>query len=92
MAPAGYMAKRVSKRPDFLKASQLIDIFSVSNCVSEDFADYVDHWKHNGHWLFDSPEIIRSIAREDSVELAGASLFYYEVYEMEFDGERWRQY
>ena len=51
------------------------------------FDDYVDYWKHNGFWLFDSPEIIHNLAQENSINLAGTMLFYYEVYEKEFDGE-----
>jgi hypothetical protein len=99
MIPAGYMAKRVYKKDDRLKvgkkrvfletAPQVIDVYSVSNCISEDFADYISYWKHNGYWLFDSPEIIKKVAEENSIQLAGTSLFYYEAHEMEFDGERW---
>jgi hypothetical protein len=89
MIIVGYMAKRVSKRTDWLNANHVTDIYSVSDCVSEDFADYVNYWKHNGYWFFDSPEVIRSLARENSIELEGTSLFYYEAYEMEFDGEGW---
>ena len=92
MTPAGYMAKRVHTRPDWLKAPQVVDIYSVSSCSSEDFADYVSYWKHNGFWLFDSPEIIKSVAKENSIQLEGTSLFYYEVHEMEFDGESWHPY
>jgi len=46
----------------------------------------------NGYWLFDSPEIIKSICKEHSIHLEGASLFYYEAYEQEFDGEGWHSY
>lgn len=92
MVPAGYMAKHVSKKPDWVKASQVVDIYSLSRCVSKDFADYIKYWKHNGYWLFDSPEIIQTIAREHSIPLEGTSLFYYEAYEKEFDGERWHPY
>jgi hypothetical protein len=93
MIPVGYMAKRVSKKPDWLDATEVVDIYSVSGCNSEDFAvDYVDYWKHNGYWLFDSPEVIRTVARENSLDLERTFLFYYEAYEMEFDGERWRPY
>ncbi len=42
------MAKRVSKRPDWLKAPQVIDIYSVSGCISKNFADYINYWRHNG--------------------------------------------
>jgi hypothetical protein len=99
MTPAGYMAKRVYTKDDwlearkekvFLKAApQVMDVYSVSSCISEDFADYISFWKHNGYWFFDSPEVIKSVAKENSIPLDGTSLFYYEVHEMEFDGERW---
>ncbi|MGH9516020.1 MAG: hypothetical protein ACRD3P_10130 [Terriglobales bacterium] len=92
MIPAGYMAKRVSKRPDWLRALQVSDVYSVSGCVSEDFADYINYWKHNGYWFFNSPDLIRSVAQENGIDLSGTSLFYYEVYEKEFDGENWLQF
>jgi hypothetical protein len=57
--------------------------------MSENFADYIKFWKHNGYWLFDSPAILRKVADENAIDLEGTSLFYYEVHEMEFDGECW---
>lgn len=92
MIPVGYMAKRVSKNPDWLKASQVTAIYSVSGCISEDFADYINYWKHNGYWLFDSPEIIKGLSKDNSIQLEGTTLFYYEAYEKEFDGENWHLY
>ena len=92
MIPVGYMAKHVCLKPDWLAAPQVFDIYSVAGCISEDFADWVNYWKHNGYWFFDSPEIIQSIARNNSTPLQGTSLFYYEAYEMEFDGEVWREF
>ena len=92
MIPVGYMAKRVRRRPGWLAAPQVTDSYSVSNCQSENFADYIPYWKHNGYWFFDSPEIIESVAGEHSIQLGGTSLFYYEVYEMEFDGESWHAF
>jgi hypothetical protein len=92
MLPAGYLAKRISTKPEWLKAPQVTDIYSVSGCMSEVFADYVEYWKHNGFWLFDSPKKIQDIAQEESIDLTGTSLFYYEVYEKEFDGTAWLTY
>jgi hypothetical protein len=92
MIPAGYMAKRVHKATDWLQPSEVVDIYSVSGCVSEDFADYINHWKHNGYWFFNSPEIIRSISVKESVALEGTSLFYYEAHALEFDGKSWLAY
>lgn len=70
MVPAGYMAKRVVNRPDWLHSVRVSSIYSLSGCISEDFANYIDCWKHNGYWLFDSPAEILDVAREKKVDLA----------------------
>lgn len=62
MISAGYMAKRVAIKPDWLKANEVEDIYSVSGYISKDFADYINFWKHNGYWLFDSPNVIEQLA------------------------------
>ncbi|MDD1617637.1 MAG: hypothetical protein CG439_2728, partial [Methylococcaceae bacterium NSP1-2] len=85
MIPVGYMYKRVETKPDWLAAETVFDVYSLSACVSDDFADYIKYWKHNGYWLFNSPEIIREIAANENIDLLGTTLFYYEVYEYEFD-------
>jgi len=85
MIPAGYMAKRVRSRPEWIKAEHVIDVYSVSNCVSKDFADFIRYWKHNDYWFFDSPDTIRQLSDAESIDLTGTSLFYYEVHELEFD-------
>lgn len=92
MTPAGYMAKRVQKRPDWPEAPHVAEIYSVSGCLSENFADYISYWRHNGYWFFDSPEIIRTVAEKNAIQLEGTPLFYYEAYEMEFDGAAWHPY
>jgi hypothetical protein len=89
MIPAGYLAKRVCIKPDWLRAKQVTHIYSVSGCSAEIFAYRVDYEYLNGFWLFDSPEIIQIIAQENSIDLAGTTLFYYEIHEEEFDGGTW---
>lgn len=85
MIPIGYMYKTVATQPDWLKASGVADIYSVAGCVSENFADYINYWKHNGYWLFDTPQIIETLAKTEKIDLSGMTLFYYEAYEQEFD-------
>ena len=60
------MAKKVANKPDWLKAPLVTDVYSVSGCISEDFADYIEYCKHNGYRLFDSPEIICGVARKNT--------------------------
>jgi len=87
MKPAGYMAKRIASKPDGITADGVVDVFSLSGCISTNFADYVGFWKHNGYWLFDSPEVIEQVARDNSIDLSGTTLFYYEVYKLQFDAD-----
>jgi hypothetical protein len=91
MTPAGYMAKTVQTPPEF-HIDGVRDVYSVSSDMNPDVVDYIHYWKHNGYWLFDSPEIIQALAQENQIQLEGTSLFYYEVYEKEFDGNNWLPY
>jgi len=87
LTPAGYMAKKVVKRPDWIQAPKVDDVYSVSGCLSGYFADYINYWKHNGYWFFDSVQIIQSLAKEHSLALGECKFFYYEVFEEEFNDE-----
>jgi hypothetical protein len=94
MIPAGYMAKRVVVRPEWINAKQVDDVLSVSGCVSTNFADYIKWWEHNGFWLFDAPEIITRLAKAHSLDMNETRLFFYEVYESEFDDDtkQWKHF
>jgi hypothetical protein len=87
MLALGYMAKRIVTRPDWLKAAGVDEILSVSSCISEDFADWINSWRHNGHWLFDSPSIIQALACEHGLDLTGCRWFYYEGHETAYDDD-----
>ena len=76
MIPARYMAKKIQNKPEGAESKDTVDIYSVSDCISKDFVDHINFWKHNGYWFFDSPQIIQQFAKEHSVELTGTSLFY----------------
>jgi hypothetical protein len=92
MIPIGYLAKRSCKKPEAFNLPSVVDIYSVGSCVNDDFTDYINYWKHNGYWLFDSPEIIQTVAQSNSLDLNGTMLFYYEAYEMQFTEEGWRSF
>ena len=85
MIPLGYLYKHVADRPEWLTAAHVADVYSLSGCVSKPFADYIDYWKNNGYWLFDSPHEITELASAASISLEGLKLFYYEAYELQFD-------
>ena len=87
MIPLGYMAKRVSAGTAWLKAPQVSQVCSVSSCISEDFGKWIDAWKHNGYWFFDSPRLIEEVATDRMIDLTDTTLFYYEGFEQEYDSE-----
>jgi hypothetical protein len=93
MIPLGYMAKRVATRSEWLKAPHVSKIYSVSACISEDFGKWIDAWKHNGYWFFNSPRLIEEVAAAQTIDLAGTTLFYYEGFETEYHPETgWMTY
>ena len=92
MIPAGYMAKRVAARPASPSAERVPSIYSVSGCISKNCADYINFWKHNGYWLFNSPDVIVEVARENNIDLAETTLFFYEVHELQFNSGEWTSF
>lgn len=88
MIRLGYMLKDVaSPAPEWLKAPSVTAVHSLSNCVSSDFADYIPLWRHNGWWLFDTPEVMKDAAASQGTATEGLSLFYYEAFNEEYDDE-----
>ncbi len=87
MIPLGYMLKKVaSPPPEWIKAPAVKAVHSLSNCVSSDFADYIPLWKHNGWWLFDTPESVKD-ASSKGTESEDLRLFYYEAFDEQYDEE-----
>ena len=79
------MYKRIRATPQWLDAPHVVDVYSLSSHVSEDFVDYINYWRHNGYWLFDSPATIHALAEEHSIPLDGLKLFYFEAHDLQYD-------
>ena len=60
----GYFPKRTMKRPDWLKAAGVDEVCSVSDCLSEGPEDWIDQWRHNEMWVYDTVELARSVIPE----------------------------
>ena len=45
MRAIGYMYKRV-ETPEGFDLPGISDVYSLGACVNDDFADYIDFWKH----------------------------------------------
>ena len=83
---AGYCPKRVIARPAFLDdAPSVVDICSVSPCISEPPTGWIDHWLHNGLAFFDTPDLARQVIppAED-----GFTIFAYRVGTLRFNEGR----
>ena len=84
------MSKRIlEKRPDWLQAPDVVDVYSVSDCVNETLALNTPNSPHNGYWMFDSPTAIVAAAQSNSIDIQGAKLFFYEAHTSELDGDNW---
>lgn len=60
----GYFPKRTVTRPDWLKAEGVEEICSVSPCLSQGPEDWIEEWKHNELWVYDSPDMAWSVVPE----------------------------
>lgn len=58
---AGYFPKRILPRPDWLAAPAVREIWSVSHCMSKAPEGWIDHWKHNAQWLYDTVALAESV-------------------------------
>jgi hypothetical protein len=83
MIQAGYMYKQIVL-PEGWNCLHVTKIYSVSHCISKDFADYIPFWKHNKYWFFNNPEDMAIIIKEQKIS-DEFELLFYELYEKEFD-------
>ncbi|HKR62927.1 MAG TPA: hypothetical protein VJZ00_04280 [Thermoanaerobaculia bacterium] len=56
----GYMAKRITPRPAGFPAP-VDEICSVSGCIAQEPEGWIDEWKHNDFFLYDSAQLAESV-------------------------------
>ena len=79
----GYFAKRTMGRPHWLKAPQVEEICSASDCLSEgDRWDWIAEWSHNTMWVYDTPELAWSVVPQKL--RAGCDLYAYRVFPVRY--------
>lgn len=83
--PVGYILRRVATTEPSMKLGPVVDIYSVSSCISKDFAEYIRYWRHNGYWLFNRPGDMDEILAKEDLNRDLFKLLYYELYEQQFD-------
>ena len=82
MIDVGYFVKRVESRPEWLQAAGVVEICSVSNCVSQPPDDWIDRWLHNDLGFFDRVSDAMAIVPPD--DRSAYRLFAYRLYPARF--------
>jgi hypothetical protein len=78
MIDAGYFAKSVAPKPDWLGAAAVREICSVSNCISSPPEDWVYRWLHNDLGWFNTISDACAVVPAD--QRADFRLFAYRIY------------
>ena len=60
----GYFPKRTVRHLDWFKGQGVDEICSVSSCISKGPEKWIECWKHNEMWVFDSPALAWSVVPE----------------------------
>lgn len=53
----GYFARPTARRKDCPHAEVVEEICNPSTCMSACDWDWINEWRHNEMWVFDSPEL-----------------------------------
>ena len=83
---AGYFPKRIVRRDPWLAAPHVDEIWSVSECMSKGPRGWIDRWRHNDFWLFDSVGLAESVVPEG--ERSNYRVLGYRVWDHVFDAGR----
>jgi hypothetical protein len=71
------------KRPDWLKAAGVEEVCSVSTCVADAPDGWIDQWRHNEMWVYDTPELAWSVVAESA--RGEFDLYAYQMFPVQFD-------
>ena len=58
----GYVSKRYMPRPSGFEPVYVEEIASVSDCIAPRPESWIDEWRHNDWFVYDTPEIARDVA------------------------------
>jgi len=92
MIPAGYTVKFVHEKDDWLKASNIKNIYSVSECISKCPINHYDHWKFNSLVFYDNEKILEELLVKDVINKSELTWFYYEIFEKEILNGIWKEF
>jgi hypothetical protein len=79
----GYFPKHTLRRPDWLRNRGVEEICSVSCCISEDPEGWIDLWRHNQCWVFDTQKLAWSVVPAE--RRADFELYAYRMFPARFE-------
>ena len=79
----GYFPKRRTRRPEWLSASQVEEVASVSPCFAKPPDGWIEQWRHNDLWVYDSPELAWSVV--PAQQRAEFELYAYRMFPLQID-------
>jgi hypothetical protein len=79
----GYFPKRTLRHPDWPEVAGVEEICSVSSCISEDPDEWIEKWRHNHFYVYDSPDLAWDIVREG--ERSEFDLYAYKLFPVMFE-------
>ena len=92
MIPAGYTVKIIHEKDDWLKVSNVRQIYSVSECISKCPINHYDHWKFNSLVFYDNEKILEELLVKDVINKSELTWFYYEIFEKEISNGIWKEF
>ena len=78
----GYFARPTARRKDWPHAEVVEEICNASTCMSACDWDWINEWRHNEMWVFDSPELALEVVPVE--RRPGCDLYAYRLFPVRF--------
>ena len=78
----GYFARPTTRRTNWPHAETVEEICNASTCMSGCDWDWINEWRHNEMWMFDSPEIALEVVPVE--RRTGCDLYAYQLFPVRF--------
>ncbi|MEN6495697.1 MAG: hypothetical protein ABFD16_15560 [Thermoguttaceae bacterium] len=79
----GYFPKKTMGRNEWFGNAPVVEVGSVSDCMSEAPEDWIGQWKHNAWGLYDTEDVAWGIVQDDP---AAYDMYAYKLFPCVFDG------
>lgn len=79
----GYFPKQTAERPDWLDVAHVQEICSVSECTGSGPDGWIDSWRHNAWWAYDTQELAWSVVPAE--RQTQFDLYAWRIFPVRFD-------